>query len=134
MNSKDTPPGFKSFEHCSEAGDLSSCGARAKNRFSMTKWLRLGGRALGNFKPPTPSVPKTRQDARGGRPQKFSWDEIWIETCRYIHYEGIPTTSASLMRHLQQWYENRFGEQPADSTLKPKLRKLYAALRPLDEN
>ena len=134
MNSKVTPPGSKSFEHRSEAGDLSRCGAGTKNRFSMAKWLRLGGRALGSFKPPTPSDPKIRRHPCGGRPQKFSWDDVWIEACRYIHDEGVPATQAELMRHLQQWCENQFGQQPADSTLRPKLRKLYAALGRPDEN
>ena len=135
MNSKVTPqPGLKSFEHSSKAGDLSPCGVWAKNRFSMAKWLRLGRRALVNPKAAAPLDPRTRQHARGGRPQKFSWDDIWIETCRYIHYEGIPTTAAGLMRHLQQRCENQFGQQPADSTLKPKLRKLYAVLLPPGEN
>jgi hypothetical protein len=77
---------------------------------------------------------KPRRCARGGRPEKFLWDDIWIEACRYIHEDGVPATPAELMRHLQQWCELQFGEQPADSTLKSKLRKLYAALRRPDEN
>jgi hypothetical protein len=48
--------------------------------------------------------------------------------------DGVPATPAELMRHLQQWCEIQFAEQPADSTLKSKLRKLYAALRRPDEN
>src|SRR6185437_7188899 len=47
--------------------------------------------------------------------------------------DGVPATPAELMRHLQQWCEIQFAEQPADSTLKSKLRKLYAALRRPDE-
>jgi hypothetical protein len=94
------------------------------------------GRSLTNPKPAGSVNPEPQQypRSRGGRPDKFSWDEIWIEICRYIHDNGIPATPAELMKHLQQWCENRFGEQPADSTFKPKLRKLYAVLRRPDEN
>ena len=71
--------------------------------------------------------------ARSGRPEKFPWDDIWIEICRSIHDEGLPETIAELMRHVQQWCENQDIEQPGDSTLKPKLRKLYEVLK-RDEN
>jgi hypothetical protein len=96
----------------------------------------VDGRSLTNPKPAgsANTEPREYPRSRGGRPDKFSWDDIWIETCRYIHDDGIPATPAELMRHLQQWCENRFGEQPADSTFKPKLRKLYAVLRRPDEN
>jgi hypothetical protein len=96
----------------------------------------VDGRSSPNPKPPEAANPRPAQYARsrGGRPEKFSWDEIWIETCRYIHDNGIPPTAAELMKHLQQWCENHFDKQPADSTLKPKLGKLYAVLRRQDEN
>jgi len=41
----------------------------------MAKWLRFGGRALANPIPAAPSDPKTRQHPRGGRPQKFLWED-----------------------------------------------------------
>ncbi len=69
-------------------------------------------------------------NARGGRPEGFSWDDIWVETCRYIHENGLPETQAELMQHLQEWCENQFGKQPGDSTLKPRVGKLFRALRP----
>jgi len=96
----------------------------------------VDGRSLTNPKPAeaTNTEPQQYPRSRGGRPKKFSWDDIWIETCRHIHDNGIPATAAELMRHLQQWCENQFGEQPADSTFKPKLRKLYAVLQRPDEN
>jgi hypothetical protein len=72
--------------------------------------------------------------ARTGRPEKFSWDDIWIETCRYIYQNGVPATHAGLIDYLQQWCEVKFGNQPADSTLKLKVRKLFAALERPDEN
>jgi hypothetical protein len=71
--------------------------------------------------------------ARSGRPEEFAWDDIWIEICRQIYEGGVPATAAELMRHVQGWCEIQFGKQPGDSTLKPKLRKLFVALRP-DEN
>ena len=47
------------------------------------------------------------------------WDDIWIEICRHVHYEGLPPTVAELTRYVQEWCENRYGKQPGDSTLKP---------------
>lgn len=88
------------------------------------------GRERGkNHEPEQPKFAK----ARSGRPEGFQWDDVWIETCRYIHENGVPATDAELMRHLQEWCENQFGKQPGDSTLKPKLRKLFRVLR-WDEN
>ena len=66
---------------------------------------------------------------RSGRPEGFPWDDIWIEICRRVHYEGLPPTVAELTRYVQEWCENQYGKQPGDSTLKPKLGKLYRVLR-----
>ncbi len=82
------------------------------------------------YKPVEPKFAK----APTGRPQKFLWDDIWIEVCRYIYESGVPATRAELIEYLQQWCENKFGDQPATSTLKLKLRKLYEALQRSDEN
>jgi hypothetical protein len=83
--------------------------------------------------PDRPEVKKPEQPkfakARSGRPEGFPWDDIWIEICRYVHDEGLPRTVAELTRHVQQWCENQYRKQPGDSTLKPKLGKLYKALR-----
>jgi len=48
-----------------------------------------------------------------------------------IHEDGVPATPAELMRHLQQWCEIQFAEQPADSTLKSELRVIEAQRRHL---
>jgi hypothetical protein len=82
-------------------------------------------------KPVEPNFVKT---PTGGRPEKFLWDDIWIETCRYLHNNGVPATRAELMKYLQQWCEDHLGKQPADSTLKLKIRKLFVALERPDEN
>ena len=66
--------------------------------------------------------------ARSGRPEGFPWDNIFDEICRHVHYEGLPPTVAELTRYVQDWCENQYGKQPGDSTLKPKLGKLYQVL------
>jgi hypothetical protein len=81
-------------------------------------------------KPVEPNFAK----ARTGRPEKFAWDDIWIETCRYIFANGVPATHAELIDYLQQWCEDKFDVQPADSTLKLKIRKLFIALDRPNEN
>jgi hypothetical protein len=90
----------------------------------------VAGRSLTNAKPAdsADAEPQRPSGSRGGRPDKFPWDDVWIETCRYVHHKGVPANPAELMKYLQQWCEIQFGQQPADSTLKPKLRKLYTAL------
>ena len=75
-----------------------------------------------------PEQPKFTK-VRSGRPEGFVWDDIWIEICRHVHYEGLPPTVAELTRYVQEWCENRYGKQPGDSTLKAKLGKLYQVLR-----
>jgi hypothetical protein len=51
-----------------------------------------------------------------------------------MHESGLPATQAKLIEYLQQWCENKFGDQPATSTFKLKIRKLYEALQRSDEN
>ena len=75
-----------------------------------------------------PEQPKFTK-VRSGRPEGFPWDDIWIEICRHVHYEGLPPTVAELTRYVQEWCENQYGKQPGDSTLRPKLGKLYQVLR-----
>jgi hypothetical protein len=106
----------------------------ANLRILNDEWLRsiVLGQPITAPSKPARAEPPAR--SRGGRPEDYPWDDIWIEVCRYIHYRGLPPTQAELMRHLQQWCENRLDKQPGDSTLKPKLRKLYEALHRDDEN
>jgi hypothetical protein len=98
--------GLRSFEHSSRLGGPFPWGGRRGNRFSMGKWLRLGG-SVGQSDSGSAVRSENSTTPRGGRPQKFSWEDIWIETCRYIHYEGLPPTAAGLMRHLQQYVRIR---------------------------
>lgn len=65
----------------------------------------------------------------GGRPERLSWDEIWVEICGLIHDEGVPRTQAELISKIQKWYRVRFDDEPSDSTLKPKVRKLFERLQ-----
>ena len=48
-----------------------------------------------------PEQPKFTK-VRSGRPEGFVWDDIWIEICRHVHYEGLPPTVAELTRYVQQ--------------------------------
>jgi hypothetical protein len=92
----------------------------------------VDGRSLTNPKPAgsANTEPQQYPGSRGGRPEKFSWDDIWIETCRYLHENGVPATAAELMRYLQQWCENQFGEQPAESTFRRRLPVDHREYRP----
>jgi hypothetical protein len=92
------------------------------------------GQSTDNPKSSEPVPVEVRTKSRGGRPENYPWDDIWVEICRIIHEEGVPATRAELMEKVQQWCEDHYGNQPADSTLKPKIGKLYRVLRNKDEN
>lgn len=92
------------------------------------------GQSTDNLKSSEPVHVEARTKSRGGRPEDYPWDDIWIEICRIIYEEGVPTTHSELIEKVQQWCENHYGKQPADSTLKPKISKLYNTLYKNDEN
>ncbi|MBI5121303.1 MAG: hypothetical protein HZA67_09880 [Rhodospirillales bacterium] len=63
-----------------------------------------------------------------GAPQKYDWDGFWIEACRYIHEEGIPSTQAALVRGLLDWFDANGKSSPDPSTVKKKVSRLWKAL------
>jgi hypothetical protein len=107
----------------------------------------LAGRAVvskrpqANFNsiPPTPVVNKAtealqeRVSVGRGRPAKFDWVALWIEVCRYLYLNGIPSTQAALIKHLQQWASDRFGEEPAETTLKPVISRFLREMRDFEQ-
>jgi hypothetical protein len=62
---------------------------------------------------------------QGGRPAKFQWDDIWFRLMRYLHENGFPERQAEMVAIIQELCRNaRLGE-PDESTLKPKVRRLF---------
>jgi hypothetical protein len=71
---------------------------------------------------PTPSA------AAGGRLAAEWWDDLWVEICRQLYTgELIPKKQTDIENAMKDWLATR-GEHPADSTIRPRGRKLWQAI------
>jgi hypothetical protein len=79
------------------------------------------------------ATPASPNPAAGGRPRADWWDDLWIEICRQL-YEGDlqPKKQADIEDAMLSWLGKR-NEHPAVSTIRPRARKLWQAIRK-DEN
>ena len=72
--------------------------------------------------------PQTTQ-SKGGRPQEYDWDALTIEIIRIANSpDGLPESQAALVEQLLQWCENTWGKQPAESSVKARISKIFRAL------
>jgi hypothetical protein len=63
---------------------------------------------------------------KGGRPLKYDWDAFTIEVIRTANSpDGLPESQAELIIKLLQWCEDNWGKQPADSSVKSRVSKIY---------
>lgn len=77
---------------------------------------------------PKPNIVKSER-ARVGRLPADWWDDLWIEIFRQIYLGDLkPKTQADIVKAMQQWLSDRDIEA-ADSTLKPRARKLLQMLQ-----
>lgn len=61
---------------------------------------------------------------RGGRPTTWDWDAMWIEVVRLMKDGEVPSR-ADLPKHLAAWFQATVGDEPASSTLRDKVKKLF---------
>ena len=78
-------------------------------------------------------LPKSENDrpskSKGGRPREYDWDALTIEIIRIANSpDGLPETQSELIERLLQWCENAWGKQPADSSVKSRVSKIYNEL------
>ena len=67
--------------------------------------------------------------SKGGRPREYDWDALTIEIIRIANSpDGLPETQSELIERLLQWCENAWGKQPADSSVKSHVSKIYNEL------
>ncbi len=67
--------------------------------------------------------------SKGGRPQEYDWDALTIEIIRIANSpDGLPETQAELIEQLLQWCEDTWGKQPAESSVKSRISKIYNEL------
>jgi hypothetical protein len=74
------------------------------------------------------------QTTTGGRPPAAWWDDLWVEIARQL-YDGDlkPKTQADIETAMKDWAAT-YGESPADSTIRPRARKLWTALNKNGKN
>jgi hypothetical protein len=67
-----------------------------------------------------------RGGVRGSLP-RYDWEAVRLEAFHRIYFEGVPESYGALIRHIQGWFEARGGAVPDESTLKRRLRDIWAA-------
>jgi len=83
------------------------------SRASFLKWLK-----------DTAPSPK---DERGRKP-KDEWEYGWAEICRLAHDGALPQHKPKLVAHLQEWFLETYGEEPAKSSIQQRVDLLWEAL------
>ena len=67
---------------------------------------------------------------KGGRPEKFRWDDFWIEVCGIANTpDGLPE-QRELTKQMLEWTSSEWPDPPADNTIRAKIATLYRALPP----
>lgn len=67
----------------------------------------------------------TKAGGRGSQPV-YDWDAARLEACRLIYFEGVPPSFGALIRHVQGWFGEKGGRVPDESTMKRRLRDIWA--------
>ncbi len=67
----------------------------------------------------------TKCGGRGSQPI-YDWDAARLEACRLIYFEGVPDSFGALIRHVQGWFAEKGGRVPDESTMKRRLRDVWA--------
>jgi hypothetical protein len=80
------------------------------------------------------SAPHDPSARHGGRPAAAWWDDLWIEICRQLWTGTLqPKNQADIEAAMMAW-ALKHGHNPGESTIRPRARKLWAALQKEDEN
>lgn len=66
----------------------------------------------------------------GGRPTEYDWDGFTMEIIRLANTpDGLPETQAELVQIMLLWFNNTYGKEPAESSVKSRISKIYKYLR-----
>jgi hypothetical protein len=66
---------------------------------------------------------------KGGRPQEYDWDSFTMEIIHRANQpDGLPDTQAELVRDMLSWFNDRFASEPAESSVKSRISKIYKYL------
>lgn len=63
---------------------------------------------------------------RGGRPQEYDWNSFALEIIyRANQPDGLPEAPAELIRDMLAWFQTAFGREPAESSVRDRISKIY---------
>lgn len=82
------------------------------------------GTAASQMPAPPTSVPQATN--RGGRPQEYDWNSFALEIVHRANQpDGLPETPAELVRDMLDWFQAEFGKEPAESSVRERISKIY---------
>ena len=67
---------------------------------------------------------------KGGRPEKFKWEEFWIEVALFADINNLTTETGDwspLRKHMQEWVSAKWKVWPDPSQINKKLAVLVSA-------
>lgn len=81
--------------------------------------------------PPTPALAKLAQK---GRPPADWWDDLWVEMARRLYVGDLkPSRQADIEKAMLDWLATNGQERVSESTIRPRVRKLWQAISAEDE-
>jgi hypothetical protein len=75
-----------------------------------------------------PDATEPRAPNKGGRPAEYDWDAFTVEIIRIADLDALPETQSELVSNMLGWCEQAWGKQPAESSVKARISKIYNGL------
>ena len=117
--------------------DSSQNPYRGKGNFRLSKVTRDDLRTFAESKGQRPaflfdtllSEDPDPGKSKGGRPREYDWDAFTIEIIRIANTpDGLPERQAVLIEQMLEWCREKWGREPAESSVKAKISSIYNAL------
>lgn len=88
--------------------------------FNISEW-EIDSEQIGN------NIPKNL----GGRPRENDWEAFFVEVAIYADRENLKqdSTWTHLRNHMKKWVKENWQNQPDESTIKKKLKKVEEAYK-----
>lgn len=79
--------------------------------------------------PTVAPIPVPPPPNKGGRPAEYDWDSFTMEIIHRANTpDGLPDTQAELTREMLSWFSDTCGHEPAESSVKVRISKIYSYL------
>lgn len=94
--------------------------------FAETNSFRNGTPQRTNVMVPSSMSVSQPNQNKGGRPEEYDWDTFHLEIVRLSnHPDGLPGTRAELIKIMLAWFQETYGREPAESSVKNRISKIY---------